>query len=194
MLLEGARLRFAVHWPGTPVASPRMEGAGEVGGMPCGDVPGRVHVSIAGISAGHAAEQGLVLATARCDVPAPRAALARVRGTYLLDPARGLVLKAADQQAPPAGQDAPVQRSRCPRPAMDSLPWPRKADGTARRTLASGRGPAATAPPAPRTSSTRTGHAHNAPAALPLGRARVGAGNGTRGHDMAEVRHFCLAV
>jgi hypothetical protein len=101
-------LRFAVHRPGYPVASPRSHR------MPCGDVPGRVHVSVAGIPAGHAAEQGLALAAARCDVPARRATLTRVRRTYLLHPAGGFVFYAADQQAPPAGQNAPVQPGLLP--------------------------------------------------------------------------------
>src|SRR5690349_17932053 len=62
--------------------------------MPCGDIPGRVHVSIVGVSAGHAAEQGLALAAARCGVPARRAALARVRADITrthLDDAEPLV-------------------------------------------------------------------------------------------------------
>jgi hypothetical protein len=58
-------LRFAVHRPGNPVASPRSHR------MPCGDVSGRIHVSVQRVTASHAAEQGLALATARCDVPAP---------------------------------------------------------------------------------------------------------------------------
>jgi hypothetical protein len=33
-------LRFAVHGPGYPVASPRVKGDGEVGGVPHRDVPG----------------------------------------------------------------------------------------------------------------------------------------------------------
>ena len=96
-------MRFAVRRPGSPEASPRSHG------VPRRDVPGRVHVSVAGVAAGHAAKQGLALAAARCDVPARRAALARVRGTYFLDPAGCLVLQAADQQAPSGSQDAPVQ-------------------------------------------------------------------------------------
>jgi len=32
-------LRFAVHGPGIPAASPQVKGDGEVGGMPRGDVP-----------------------------------------------------------------------------------------------------------------------------------------------------------
>jgi len=47
---------FAVHRPGNPVASPRSHR------MPCGDVPGRVHISMAGVSAGGAPEDGLALA------------------------------------------------------------------------------------------------------------------------------------
>src|SRR6185437_3356917 len=86
--------------------------------MPCGDVPGRVRVSIAGVSAGHAAEQGLALAAARCDMPARRAPLARVRGTYFLHPAGGLVGQAADQQAPPGSHDLAVEAGlRCDVPA-----------------------------------------------------------------------------
>ncbi len=96
-------MRFAVHWPGSPVASPRSHR------MPCGDIPGCVHVSVQGVSAGHATEQGLALAAARCDMPAGRAPLARVRGTNLLHPTGGLVFQAADQQTPPLGEDAPVQ-------------------------------------------------------------------------------------
>jgi hypothetical protein len=96
-------LRFAVRRLGIPEASPRSHR------MPCGDVPGRVHVSVQRVSAGHAAEQGLALAAACCDVPARRATLARVRGTYFLHPAGGLVLQAADQQAPPRSHDFPVE-------------------------------------------------------------------------------------
>ena len=96
-------MRFAVHRPGSPAASPRSHR------MPCGDVPGRVHVSVQRVSAGHAAEQGLALAAAHCGVPAGRAPLARIRGTYLLHSAGGLVLQAADHQAPSLGKDAPVQ-------------------------------------------------------------------------------------
>ena len=77
--------------------------------MPCGDVPGRVHISVAGEIAGDAGEEGLALAALRCDMPARRATLARVRGTDLLHPAGCLVLQAAHQQAPARGQDAPVQ-------------------------------------------------------------------------------------
>jgi hypothetical protein len=43
-------LRFAVHRPGTPEASPRSHG------VPRRDVPGRVHISVAGVSAGSACE------------------------------------------------------------------------------------------------------------------------------------------
>jgi len=101
-------LRFAVRGPGIPDASPRSHR------MPCGDVPGRVHVSVQRVSAGHAAKQGLALAAARCDVPARRAKLARVRGTYFLHPAGGLVLQAPDQQTPPGSHDLPVEAGLLP--------------------------------------------------------------------------------
>jgi len=48
-------VRFAVRWPGSPVASPRSHG------VPRRDVPGRVHIRVAGKSAGHAREEGLAL-------------------------------------------------------------------------------------------------------------------------------------
>jgi len=96
-------LRFAVHRPGSPVASPRSHR------MPCGDVPGRVHVRVAGEIAGDAGEEGLALAALRCDMLARRATLARVRGTDLLHPARGLILQATYQQAPRRSENAPVQ-------------------------------------------------------------------------------------
>src|SRR5690242_19171858 len=77
--------------------------------MPCGDVPGRVHISVAGEGASDAGEEGLALAALRCDMPARRAMLAGVRGTDLLHTAGRFVLQAAYQQAPARGQDAPVQ-------------------------------------------------------------------------------------
>ena len=98
-------MRFAVHWPGTPVASPRFHD------VPRRDVACRVYVSVAGVSAGNAGETRLALARPRVHVPARRASLARVRGWYLLDPARCLFVHAAHEQAPTGGEDAPVQAS-----------------------------------------------------------------------------------
>ena len=66
----GKQLRFAVHGPGLPVASPRSHG------VPRRDVPGRVHVRVACVSAGGAPEDGLALARPRVHLPARRAALA----------------------------------------------------------------------------------------------------------------------
>ena len=43
--------------------------------MPCGDIPGRVHISMGGETAGDAGEEGLALAAPRCDMPARRATL-----------------------------------------------------------------------------------------------------------------------
>ena len=64
-------MRFAVHWPGCPVASPRSHG------VPRRDVPGRVHVRVAGEAAGRAHEPRLALTRVRIHVPARRAPLAR---------------------------------------------------------------------------------------------------------------------
>ena len=77
--------------------------------MPCGDVPGRVHIRITGETAGDAGEESLALAALRCDMPARRATLARERGIDLLHPARGLILQATYQQAPRRSENAPVQ-------------------------------------------------------------------------------------
>ncbi len=93
-------MRFAVHGPGCPVASPRMKGAGEAGGVPRRDADGRVDVRVAGETAGSAPEHGLALTRVPVHLPARRAPLARERGTDLLHPARGLVPQPAHQQAP----------------------------------------------------------------------------------------------
>ncbi len=102
-------MRFTVHRPGNPVASPRVKGDGEVGGVPRRDVPGRVHVSVAGISAGDAPEDGLALTRLPVHMPACRAALARMVRLDLLYPSGRLILQAADQPTPPGPHDATVQ-------------------------------------------------------------------------------------
>ena len=88
-------MRFAVHRPGNPVASPRSHG------VPRRDVDGRVHVRVAGETAGSAHEPRLALPRVRIHLPARRAPLARERGSDLLHPAGRLVLQPADQQPPP---------------------------------------------------------------------------------------------
>src|SRR6266571_7886188 len=65
------QLRFAVHRPGNPVASPRSHG------VPRRDVPRRVHVRVAGVTAGSAPEDGLALTRVLVHLPARRAPLAR---------------------------------------------------------------------------------------------------------------------
>jgi hypothetical protein len=112
-------LRFAVHRPGSPDASPRSHR------MPCGDVPGRVHVGIADEIAGCALEPCLALARFGCYVPARRAALACERGVDFRYPSGRLSLQSPDQQTPPGRQDATVQAgfrahvpSRCPGRAL----------------------------------------------------------------------------
>jgi hypothetical protein len=87
-------LRFAVHGPGYPVASPRSHG------VPRRDVPGRVHISVAGEPAGRACEARLALARLRVHVPARRAPLTGESGSYLLHAAGRLVLQSANQQPP----------------------------------------------------------------------------------------------
>jgi len=101
-------LRFAVQRPGSPEASPCSHG------MPCRDVPGRVNVSVAGVSTGPACEDGLALARSRIDGPAHRTPLARVRGVDLFDPTGSLVLQSASKQSPAAGQDLSVKSSLLP--------------------------------------------------------------------------------
>ena len=96
-------MRFAVRRPGIPEASPRSHG------VPRRDIPGRVHISVAGISAGRAREPRLALTRLRIHLPARRAALARELGTDLLHPAGRLVLQPAHQQAPARPHDLPVQ-------------------------------------------------------------------------------------
>ena len=96
-------MRFAVHRPGFPAASPRGHG------VPRRDVPGRVHISVAGETAGSAPEDGLAIARLPVHLPARRASLARECGTDLLHPPRRLLLQAAHKQPPPGSQDASVQ-------------------------------------------------------------------------------------
>ena len=96
-------MRFTVHRPGNPVASPRSHG------VPRRDVDGRIHISVAGVSAGGAPEDGLALARLRIHLPARRAPLARERGINLLHPAGRLLLQAAHEQAPPRPKNLPVQ-------------------------------------------------------------------------------------
>jgi hypothetical protein len=96
-------LRFAVHRPGNPDASPRSHG------MPCRDVYGRVHISINGKTTSPAAEDGLALARSSVHGPAGAASLRRVRGVYSFGPAWSLVLEPPHQETPARGEDLPVE-------------------------------------------------------------------------------------
>jgi hypothetical protein len=58
-------------------------------------------------------EGGLALARPSVDLPARRASLARERWINLLDPARGLLFKPLDEQAPAGLLDAPIQSCLC---------------------------------------------------------------------------------
>jgi hypothetical protein len=96
-------LRFAVHWPGNPVASPRSHGVSRR------DVPSRVHISVAGETADSAPEDGLALTRLPVHLPAYRAALACVMRLNFLYSARSFLLKAAYQQAPSGSEDLTVE-------------------------------------------------------------------------------------
>ena len=96
-------MRFTVQRPGNPVASPCFHD------VPRRDVACRVHVRVAGVSAGSAEEFRLALAVLSGNVSTRAATLARVRGWYLLNPARSLLFKSANEQAPSGTQDPPVK-------------------------------------------------------------------------------------
>ncbi len=98
-------MRFTVHGPGIPAASPRSHG------VPRRDVPGRVHVRVACVSAGGAPEGGLALARLRIHLPARRTTLARERGIDLLHSAGRLLLQPTYQKPPTRPKNAPVEPS-----------------------------------------------------------------------------------
>ena len=109
-------MRFAVHRPGIPEASPRSHG------VPRRDVDGRVHVRVAGETAGSAPEARLTLTRVPVHLPARRAPLARERMSDLLHPSGRLVLQPAHQQPPPRTQDPPVQPGLLPDVAAGITP------------------------------------------------------------------------
>jgi hypothetical protein len=106
-------LRFAVHRPGCPVASPRSHG------VPRRDIPGCVHISVALISAGRAFETRLALTRLRIYMSARRASLASERGFDFLDATRRLVLQPPYQQTPARPQDLPIE----PGLGMNASAW-----------------------------------------------------------------------
>jgi hypothetical protein len=116
-------LRFAVHRPGNPVASPRSHR------MSCGKVHGRVHVSVAGESAGGTAEDGLTLAGLPVHMSARATALARKRGLDFLDPAGGLFFQATDQHSPAGREDLPIKSGFLPDISPRVLSGPLSAPG-----------------------------------------------------------------
>jgi hypothetical protein len=97
-------LRFTVRGPAGAEVSPcchRPSG---------GDVACCVDVGIARSRvAGFALENRLALAVSRCDVPAYRASLRRVRGRDLFDPAMSLLLQSSGEQPPTAAADTAIQ-------------------------------------------------------------------------------------
>jgi hypothetical protein len=99
---------FAVHTPAQRPASPRSRG------MPCRDVQGRIQISVTGVAAGVAPEDGLALARLPIHMPARAAALRSEHWIDLLDPPRSFVLQAPYQQSPPGSEDFPVQSGLLP--------------------------------------------------------------------------------
>jgi hypothetical protein len=215
-------LRFAVHGPGYPVASPRSHG------VPRRDVSSRVYISIADEAAGSAQEEGLALARLPVHLPARRATLAGERRSDPFHPIRGFFLQAAHQQAPAGSQDATVQcclgchvPARSPSSSSSRarhVPYPQVLDADhvkpARKvragllgpvspavsfaTLESGDGklyPPTAIRPAPCAGELPT-QAHHA-AALPAGQPRSGhhlAGRQGRRYDNAPVNSYHFAV
>jgi len=96
-------LRFAVHRPGIPEASPRSNGVPRRNVLRC------IYVGVAGVPAGSATKVRLALARLPVHVPACRAALACERRLYLLDSSGCLLLQAPDEQSPARTIDAPVE-------------------------------------------------------------------------------------
>jgi hypothetical protein len=96
-------LRFAVHRPGNPGASPRSHG------MTCRDVPGRIDIRMTGKTARPATEDGLALARSSVYRLAGAAGLRCECGVYSFDPAWSLILKPSHQEAPARSKDLPVE-------------------------------------------------------------------------------------
>lgn len=134
-------LRFTVRRLAQRRASPCRHG------RPCrvSDVPCRVHISVARVSARPAPETRLALTRPPIHDPARRTPLTRERGLDFDHPAGRLVLQPGHQQPPPGRQDAPVQpgflrhpaarcRHRAPR-------RPRSSDPPHRSHRTGGQGP-----------------------------------------------------
>jgi hypothetical protein len=98
-------LRFAVHGPGNPVASPRSHG------VPRRNVLSGIRISVAGVSAGGTPEDGLALARLPIHLPARRTALAGVMRPDPFHPAAGFLLQTAHQQPPTRSQNLAVEPS-----------------------------------------------------------------------------------
>jgi hypothetical protein len=99
-------LRFTLHGP-----SQNSQVSTCCHGMPCRDVPGRVHVGVAPVPASHAHEPRLALATLCSDVLAGVTGLPRIRSFHLLDPPGCFLLQPGHQQSPTGLEDAPVEPS-----------------------------------------------------------------------------------
>ncbi len=99
-------MRFTVRRPASAEVSPcchRPSG---------GDVARCVHIGVARPrAAGHALEDRLTLTAFGGDMATRGAALRRVRGRYLLDPAKSFLLQARSKQTPSASADAAIKPS-----------------------------------------------------------------------------------
>ena len=96
-------MRFAVHGPGSP-SPPRA-----VTACPAAMSDGRVHVSVAGVSAGSRTRSRLALARPRIHVPARRASLTSKSGIDPLDPAGRFLLQTDVPADPNQNARAPIQ-------------------------------------------------------------------------------------
>jgi hypothetical protein len=106
-------LRFAVRRPGCPVASPRSHG------VPRRDVPGRIHIGVAGVSAGSAPEDGLALTRLPVHLPARTTALAGVMWPDSLNATGCLVIQPTYQQPPARPQNLSVEAAF----SADAMAW-----------------------------------------------------------------------
>ena len=97
-------MRFTVHRPASAEVSPCCHRP------PGGDVACRVHISVPRARiAGDTPKNRLALAIFRCDVPARRASLRRVRGGDEFNPPQSFVFQPANQAAPALATDRVVK-------------------------------------------------------------------------------------
>ena len=97
-------MRFTVYRPASAEVSPCCHRP------PGGDVACGVHASVArACAAGDTLENRLALAVFRCDMPAGRASLRRVRSWNGFEPSRSFVLQPGNQSSPPVAVNLTVE-------------------------------------------------------------------------------------